>query len=456
MTPPGWRKLGRMDASSVREMPELELALLRRGLDELAADCERCRHCGRTPLIGERVWVYESRRDPVRALPRSDSASGRRLPRSSTARSSATRCASPTSARRPERRSLRELTPARSGHIHSGGVDPITVSTTIAKPREQVFEYLADIANHAEFTDHYLTDWHLTRVDSYGTGAGARFRIKAPLNRFSWADLTFSEVQQPYRIVERGRGGKYNRIRMLGTYTLSPGAGRTRPRWSTRSRPSRRCCPTGCWRRSAGARGPAARPPGRCAACGRSSRRTGTAAGAPRWRRAEALDSRAAVTACCAATSADSPPPLACAAVALGWAPAAQGEQPDDRRHRGQLRRRGAITYQVQLSRQLNPYATEDRRVLRRRLARPPPTPDQMWFAVFLWAKNETHQTADDQRLVRHRRHPGQQVLPGADQPAGQPVRLDAADAAAARAPSRRPTASPPSAPPRAPSCCSS
>jgi len=106
-------------------------------------------------------------------------------------------------------------------------VDPITVTTTIAKPREQVFAYLADIANHAEFTDHYLTDWHLTRVDSYGTGAGARFRFKAPMNRFSWADRTFSEVQEPYRIVERGRGGKYNRIRMIGTYTLSPGPGET-------------------------------------------------------------------------------------------------------------------------------------------------------------------------------------------------------------------------------------
>ncbi len=41
-------------------MPALELALLRRGVDELAAGEERCRHCHRTPLIGERVYVYES------------------------------------------------------------------------------------------------------------------------------------------------------------------------------------------------------------------------------------------------------------------------------------------------------------------------------------------------------------------------------------------------------------
>jgi uncharacterized protein YndB with AHSA1/START domain len=106
-------------------------------------------------------------------------------------------------------------------------VQPFTVTTTIAKPREQIYEYLADIANHAEFTDHYLVDWHLTRVDPYGPGAGARFRIKAPMNRFAWADMTFAEMQPPFRIVERGRGGKYNRIRMLGTYTLSPGPGGT-------------------------------------------------------------------------------------------------------------------------------------------------------------------------------------------------------------------------------------
>ena len=106
-------------------------------------------------------------------------------------------------------------------------MEPFTVSTTISRPREEVFEYLADIANHAEFTDHYLTDWRLTRVDSYGVGAGARFRVKAPLSRFSWADVTFADMQPPFRILERGRGGKYNRIRMIGTYTLSPGSGGT-------------------------------------------------------------------------------------------------------------------------------------------------------------------------------------------------------------------------------------
>ena len=118
-------------------------------------------------------------------------------------------------------------------------MDPITVSTTISRPREEVFEYLADIANHPEFTDHYLVDWHLLRVDPYGLGAGARFRIKAPLQRFAWADVTFAEMQAPYRIVERGRGGKYNRIRSVGTYTLSPGpSGTTKVQFTYETEPS--------------------------------------------------------------------------------------------------------------------------------------------------------------------------------------------------------------------------
>jgi hypothetical protein len=48
-----------MDAP-VRDMEELELALLRRGLVELSAECERCARCHRTPLVGERVYSYAS------------------------------------------------------------------------------------------------------------------------------------------------------------------------------------------------------------------------------------------------------------------------------------------------------------------------------------------------------------------------------------------------------------
>ena len=41
-------------------MADLELALMRRGVHELAAVQERCHRCERTPLVGERVYAYES------------------------------------------------------------------------------------------------------------------------------------------------------------------------------------------------------------------------------------------------------------------------------------------------------------------------------------------------------------------------------------------------------------
>jgi uncharacterized protein YndB with AHSA1/START domain len=104
-------------------------------------------------------------------------------------------------------------------------LNPVTVSVTIDKPREEVFDYLADIANHPEFMDHFLKDWRLTRVESYGKGAGARFRVIGPLQRFGWEDVTFLEVQRPHRIASVGRGGKFNRIKTFGEWRLEPATG---------------------------------------------------------------------------------------------------------------------------------------------------------------------------------------------------------------------------------------
>ena len=106
-------------------------------------------------------------------------------------------------------------------------MDPVNVNVTIDRPREEVFAYLQDIANHPEFSDHYLKHWRLTRVNSVGTGAGARFKVDAPLQRFSWADMTFVVVEPPHRIVAVGRGGKFNRIKTTAIWTLdvSPGGG---------------------------------------------------------------------------------------------------------------------------------------------------------------------------------------------------------------------------------------
>jgi uncharacterized protein YndB with AHSA1/START domain len=117
-------------------------------------------------------------------------------------------------------------------------VDPIEASVVVDRPREEVFEYLADVANHSEFSDHYIREVHMTREDTFGVGAGMRFRLPTPLNRFDWADLTITDAEQPRRIVAKGRGGKYNRIRRLSIYELEPaGPSSTRVTLTTETEP---------------------------------------------------------------------------------------------------------------------------------------------------------------------------------------------------------------------------
>ena len=55
----------------------------------------------------------------------------------------------------------------------------------------------------------------------------------------------------------------------------------------------------------------------------------------------------------------------------------------------------GPITYQLQVSRELNPYSTEDSQYVAgvpRAIARLGPT--QLWYGVFLWAKNQNKVSA--------------------------------------------------------------
>lgn len=99
-------------------------------------------------------------------------------------------------------------------------MDPVSSSISIDRPREEVFAFLSDIANHKRFLDGRFTHWHLTREDSIGLGAGVRVRAKSRLNRFAYFDVTFTEVEAPHRIAMVGRGGKYDRTLVLGEIAL--------------------------------------------------------------------------------------------------------------------------------------------------------------------------------------------------------------------------------------------
>lgn len=101
---------------------------------------------------------------------------------------------------------------------------PVSAEIEIDAPREQVFAAIADLARRPSFTDHFLIGFHLTRIESRGIGAGARFRAASPL-RSVWQDTTIAELEEPHKVVERGRGGRGNRIPSTIVWELTGGAG---------------------------------------------------------------------------------------------------------------------------------------------------------------------------------------------------------------------------------------
>src|SRR3954449_10387560 len=101
---------------------------------------------------------------------------------------------------------------------------PVSAEVEIDVTRERAFEAIADLALRPAFTDHFLSDFHLTRIASTGVGAGARFRF-AVWPRTVWMDTTIAEVEEPQRIVEHGRGGRVNRIPSTTVWELTGGPG---------------------------------------------------------------------------------------------------------------------------------------------------------------------------------------------------------------------------------------
>lgn len=97
-------------------------------------------------------------------------------------------------------------------------MNPVTVTTGIARPREQVFEFLDDLSNHAGFLDHFLVDWEFSGP-ARGVGAKGRARVSAPGGQ-DWIEFEVVDSDRPERIVEQGVGAKGKR-RTRGTYYLS-------------------------------------------------------------------------------------------------------------------------------------------------------------------------------------------------------------------------------------------
>jgi uncharacterized protein YndB with AHSA1/START domain len=114
---------------------------------------------------------------------------------------------------------------------------PLRLGVTIDRPREQVYDYLSDIANHVEFSDHYLKDFRLERVDSRGVGAAASFRVA--FGSSLWGEIVIGALELPHRIALDGHTGKLGRVKIHASYTLTLfGQDRTRVDYEVSTAPA--------------------------------------------------------------------------------------------------------------------------------------------------------------------------------------------------------------------------
>jgi uncharacterized protein YndB with AHSA1/START domain len=112
-------------------------------------------------------------------------------------------------------------------------VREVTVHATISAPREQVYDYVVDLAGRPAFSDHYMKDFRLARVQAVGQGAAARFKLRS-----QWAELSIRDADRPWQIVEELRWGRRGRNRALAVWDFTREGGVTRVELSTLSDPA--------------------------------------------------------------------------------------------------------------------------------------------------------------------------------------------------------------------------
>ena len=101
---------------------------------------------------------------------------------------------------------------------------PLSLDIAIDAPRERVFDFICDLGRRPTWTDHFLSDYRLERVEAAGRGAAARFRAGAP-GGLRYLDTAVTGTERPYKIVEQGRGGRSNRTGVQMVWELEGGAG---------------------------------------------------------------------------------------------------------------------------------------------------------------------------------------------------------------------------------------
>jgi uncharacterized protein YndB with AHSA1/START domain len=96
--------------------------------------------------------------------------------------------------------------------------EPVTVSVEVARPRQEVFEYVDLIANHERWMKRLYKDWSF-EGPKRGVGAIAKAQVDAPA---AAEKVSFEVVEStaPERIVEEGESA-HGKRETRGTYRFT-------------------------------------------------------------------------------------------------------------------------------------------------------------------------------------------------------------------------------------------
>src|SRR5688572_2158449 len=97
---------------------------------------------------------------------------------------------------------------------------PVSASASIDVPRERIFDLLVDLSIRPAFTDHFIEEYRLARVEPVGVGASARFRLE---HAGVWVDTVIEVAESPHLVREHGRGGRGNRVPWFTVWEISEG-----------------------------------------------------------------------------------------------------------------------------------------------------------------------------------------------------------------------------------------
>jgi uncharacterized protein YndB with AHSA1/START domain len=105
---------------------------------------------------------------------------------------------------------------------------PVTVQAFISAPREDLFDFIADLSLRPAWCDHFMKDFRLAHPNARGVGAGARFLLDAPGFKH-YVETTIVEADRPRRIAESLHGGRNGYTRGEMVWELArQGSGLTR------------------------------------------------------------------------------------------------------------------------------------------------------------------------------------------------------------------------------------